>query len=126
MNLVRFVSEQPPYNLLDRRIENELIPLAQQYNLAILPWSPLAGGILAGRYDDGIPEGSRGARSGAMFRDRISERGVEVARAGRPDGQRKGPEHGAAGAAVVHAPARASPAPSSARAPWTISRASCR
>ena len=81
MNLVRFVSEQPPYNLLDRRIENELIPLAQQYNLAILPWSPLAGGILAGRYDDGIPEGSRGERSGAMFRDRISERGVEVARA---------------------------------------------
>jgi aryl-alcohol dehydrogenase-like predicted oxidoreductase len=80
-NLVRFVSEQPPYNLLDRRIENELVPLALQYNLALLPWSPLAGGILAGRYDEGIPEGSRGARSGAMFRDRISQRGVEVARA---------------------------------------------
>src|SRR5512138_530314 len=80
MNLVRFVSEQPPYNLLDRRIENELVPLAQQYNLAILPWSPLAGGILAGRYDEGIPDGSRGARSGPMFRDRISERGLEVAR----------------------------------------------
>jgi aryl-alcohol dehydrogenase-like predicted oxidoreductase len=80
MSLVRFVSEQPPYNLLDRRIENELIPLAQQYNLAILPWSPLAGGILAGRYDSGIPEDSRGARSGSMFRDRMSERGLEVAR----------------------------------------------
>ena len=80
MNLVRFVSEQPPYNLLDRRIENELIPLAQQYGLAILPWSPLAGGILAGRYDEGIPEGSRGARSGNMFRDRISDGGVDVAR----------------------------------------------
>src|SRR5512146_1134101 len=80
LNLVRFVSEQPPYNLLDRRIENELVPLALQYNLAILPWSPLAGGILAGRYDEGIPDGSRGARSGAMFRDRISDRGLEVAR----------------------------------------------
>lgn len=80
MNLVRYVSEQPPYNLLDRRIENELIPLALQHNLAILPWSPLAGGILAGRYDDGIPEDSRGARSGSMFRDRMSERGLEVAR----------------------------------------------
>lgn len=80
MNLVRFVSEQPPYNLLDRRIENELVPLAQQYGLALLPWSPLAGGILAGRYDEGIPEGSRGARSGSMFRDRITEKGVEVAR----------------------------------------------
>ncbi len=80
MNLVRFVSEQPPYNLLDRRIENELVPLALQHNLAILPWSPLAGGILAGRYDEGIPEGSRGARSGAMFRDRLSEGGIQVAR----------------------------------------------
>jgi aryl-alcohol dehydrogenase-like predicted oxidoreductase len=80
MNLVRFVSEQPPYNLLDRRIENELVPLALQYNLALLPWSPLAGGILAGRYDQGIPEGSRAERSGAMFRDRMSERGIEVAR----------------------------------------------
>ncbi len=79
-NLVRFVSEQPPYNLLDRRIENELVPLAKQYNMAILPWSPLAGGILAGRYDNGIPEDSRGARAGQMFRERISDRGVEVAR----------------------------------------------
>jgi 1-deoxyxylulose-5-phosphate synthase len=81
MNLARFVSEQPPYNLLDRRIENELVPLALKYNLALLPWSPLAGGILAGRYDEGeIPDDSRGARAGQMFRDRISNRGVEVAR----------------------------------------------
>lgn len=80
-HLVRFESEQPPYNLLDRRIENELVPLAQQYGLALLPWSPLAGGILAGRYDKGIPEDSRGARSGQAFRERISQRGLEVARA---------------------------------------------
>jgi aryl-alcohol dehydrogenase-like predicted oxidoreductase len=56
MNLARYVSEQPPYNLLDRRIENELIPLAQRYQLAILPWSPLGGGVLAGRYAQGIPK----------------------------------------------------------------------
>jgi aryl-alcohol dehydrogenase-like predicted oxidoreductase len=80
-HLVRFESEQPPYNLLDRRIENELVPLAQQYGLALLPWSPLAGGILAGRYDNGIPDDSRGARSGQAFRERISQRGLEVARA---------------------------------------------
>ena len=79
-NLVRYESEQPPYNLLDRRIENELVPLALKYDLAILPWSPLAGGILAGRYDNGIPEGSRADRSGAMFRDRLSEKGLDVAR----------------------------------------------
>lgn len=78
--LARYVSEQPPYNLLDRRVENELIPLCQKYGMAILPWSPLAGGILAGRYpmDKKIPEGSRGARSGEPFTVRISRQGLEV------------------------------------------------
>jgi len=51
--LARYISEQPPYNLLDRRIENELVPLCMKYGLAILPWSPVAGGILAGRYAAG-------------------------------------------------------------------------
>lgn len=84
-NLVRFVSEQPPYNLLDRRIENELVPLAQKYGIALLPWSPLAGGILAGRYNatgtsaGQFPEGSRAQRSGAMFQERLSERGLVAA-----------------------------------------------
>jgi aryl-alcohol dehydrogenase-like predicted oxidoreductase len=78
-HLVRFVSEQPPYNLLDRRIENELVPLCQKYGLALLPWSPLAGGILAGRYRAGdVPEGSRAARSGldSPFGQRLTERSV--------------------------------------------------
>lgn len=48
--LNRFVSEQPPYNLLDRRIERELVPMALNYGLGILPWSPLAGGMLTGKY----------------------------------------------------------------------------
>jgi aryl-alcohol dehydrogenase-like predicted oxidoreductase len=46
----RFVSEQPPYNLLDRRIERELLPMAQTYGIAIMPWAPLAGGMLSGKY----------------------------------------------------------------------------
>ena len=50
-DLPAFVSEQPPYNVLDRRIENELLPMCERYGLAVLPWSPLAGGILSGRYD---------------------------------------------------------------------------
>jgi len=60
-NLARFVTEQPPYNLLDRRIENELVPLALRYNLSLMPWSPLANGILAGRYTQvaSYPENSR-------------------------------------------------------------------
>jgi aryl-alcohol dehydrogenase-like predicted oxidoreductase len=81
-HLARYISEQPPYNLLDRRVENELIPLCQKYGMAILPWSPLAGGILAGRYTGNgkIPDGSRGARQGEMFTARISQRGLEIGR----------------------------------------------
>ncbi|MHB0856477.1 MAG: aldo/keto reductase [Anaerolineae bacterium] len=48
--LNRFVCEQPPYHLLDRRIERELIPFAQTYGTGIIPWSPLAGGFLTGKY----------------------------------------------------------------------------
>jgi len=64
LGLNRFVSEQPPYHLLDRGIERELIPLAEAYGLAILPWSPLARGFLSGKYRRGepIPGDSRLAR----------------------------------------------------------------
>lgn len=60
-HLNRFVSEQSPYNLLDRRIERELIPMAQTYGLAILPWAPSAGGFFSDRYarDNPPPAGSR-------------------------------------------------------------------
>ncbi|MFA9477267.1 aldo/keto reductase [Phycisphaerales bacterium AB-hyl4] len=52
--LNRFVTEQPPYHLLDRRIERELIPVAQTYGLGLIPWSPLAGGFLTGKYKRGV------------------------------------------------------------------------
>jgi aryl-alcohol dehydrogenase-like predicted oxidoreductase len=50
LGLNRFICEQPPYNLLDRRIERELIPMAQTYGLAIIPWAPIASGFLTGKY----------------------------------------------------------------------------
>jgi len=61
LGLNRFVCEQPPYHLLDRRIEQELVPFCRTYGLAILPWSPLAGGLLSGKYRRGQapPPGSR-------------------------------------------------------------------
>lgn len=79
---VRYVSEQPPYNLLDRRIENELVPLCQAHGLALLPWSPMAMGILAGRYADAkkFPADSRAALRGGIYAQRVTDRGVEVAR----------------------------------------------
>jgi aryl-alcohol dehydrogenase-like predicted oxidoreductase len=78
--LVPFVTEQPPYNLLDRRVENELVPMALHYGLGLLPWSPLAMGVLAGRYaDDNIrPEGSRASMRGGIYADRVSQAAVEA------------------------------------------------
>lgn len=79
----RYVSEQPPYNLLDRRIENELLPLAQRYDLAILPWAPLAQGVLAGRYpaNEPFPGDSRAARMpDTIYSRRVTPRGIEAGR----------------------------------------------
>ncbi|MBI4427687.1 MAG: aldo/keto reductase [Ignavibacteriales bacterium] len=53
LGLNRFVTDQPPYNILDRRIERELIPAAQSYGLGLIPWSPLAAGFLTGKYRKG-------------------------------------------------------------------------
>lgn len=52
----RVVSEQPPYSVLARGIEREMLPVAQRYGLAVIPWSPLAGGWLSGRYRKGVAQ----------------------------------------------------------------------
>jgi aryl-alcohol dehydrogenase-like predicted oxidoreductase len=51
LKLTRFVSTQPRYNLLFREVERELFPLAQEEGLAVIPFNPLAGGLLSGRYE---------------------------------------------------------------------------
>ncbi len=63
--LNRFVAEQPPYHILDRRIEREMVPMALSHGIGLLPWSPLAGGLLTGKYrrNQAPPDGSRFARS---------------------------------------------------------------
>ena len=80
-NLARYVSEQPPYNLLDRRIENELIPFAQAHEIAIISWSPIAGGVLSGKYalDGTAPEGSRKERASPVWKERITDGGRAIA-----------------------------------------------
>lgn len=77
---VRFVSEQPPYNLLDRRIENEMVPMCKEYQVGLLPWSPMAMGILAGRYADAenAPADSRATLRGGIYAERVTARGIEV------------------------------------------------
>ncbi len=60
----RFVCEQPPYSILVRGVETEVLPVCQRYGMGVIPWSPLAGGWLSGRYRKGqdLPVSSRAAR----------------------------------------------------------------
>ena len=71
-----FVSAQNQYNLLDRRIERELVPAANAYGLGVLPYFPLASGFLTGKYKQGEapPEGTRLAAGGGMA-DRVLTEG---------------------------------------------------
>jgi aryl-alcohol dehydrogenase-like predicted oxidoreductase len=63
-NRERFVSEQPPYSMLVRGIEAEVLPACQEYRMGVIPWSPLAGGWLSGRYrkDADLPSSTRASR----------------------------------------------------------------
>ncbi len=60
----RFICEQPPYSMLIRRIEADVLPVCQEYGIGVIPWSPLAGGWLSGRYRKGgdSPGSSRRAQ----------------------------------------------------------------
>ncbi len=49
----RFICEQPPYSMLIRRAEADVLPVCEQYGMGVIPWSPLAGGWLSGRYRKG-------------------------------------------------------------------------
>jgi aryl-alcohol dehydrogenase-like predicted oxidoreductase len=53
--LARFRTEQPPYSILDRSIEREVLPACQRYGMGALVWSPLSKGLLTGRYRKGQP-----------------------------------------------------------------------
>lgn len=61
LSTVRFDVEQPPFNIIDRRIEKEVLPFCLRYNIATIVWAPLARGRLAGKYTRGghqFPKGS--------------------------------------------------------------------
>jgi len=71
-NLSRFVIYQPQYNLLVRDIEDEIIPVAELKQVGVVPWGPLAGGLLTGKYR-GASDRIEGTRSqdGQSFSNRI-------------------------------------------------------
>ncbi|MCH7745273.1 MAG: aldo/keto reductase [Chloroflexi bacterium] len=75
MGLAPFVSVQPHYSMMERRVEAELVPFCKEYRIGILPYFPLASGFLTGKYKRGQPapegtrlsEGDRGMFSDANF-----------------------------------------------------------
>ncbi len=81
LGIERIVSEQSPYNLLDRRIENELVPACQAHGVGVMCWSPLAMGMLAGRYEQGRTGDTRAAVRGGIYAERVTDAGIRVGNA---------------------------------------------
>ncbi len=65
----RFVCEQPPYSMLVREVEKDVLPTAHRHGMGVIPWSPLAGGWLSGRYRMGsnAPDSTRAQRLPARY-----------------------------------------------------------
>jgi aryl-alcohol dehydrogenase-like predicted oxidoreductase len=80
--LVPPTMEQPQYNMFHReRLEEELLPLAQEFGLGFTTWSPLYYGLLSGKYNNGIPEGSRAAMTEmGWIRDRFTPEKIDKVR----------------------------------------------
>ncbi len=79
-NLNRFVTAQNLYSLLDRRIEREVVPACQRFGLGILPYFPLASGMLTGKYTRGEapPQGSRLEQWGGRAAAALSDKNFEI------------------------------------------------
>ncbi|MFI7642469.1 aldo/keto reductase [Nonomuraea sp. NPDC049400] len=74
--LTRLRTEQPPYSILNRGIEREVLPVVQQYGMGTLVWSPLAGGLLTGRYRKNQQNTTHRSRFG--FRHLSDERRLDA------------------------------------------------
>jgi aryl-alcohol dehydrogenase-like predicted oxidoreductase len=77
------VSHQPQYSLISREIELETLPLCSSHGIAVLPWSPLGGGVLTGKYSgaDSVPPDTRMGASEAQARQRLTQQNLSVAEA---------------------------------------------
>ena len=75
------VSNQVRYSLLDRGVEREVVPACQELGLGVLPYSPLHGGVLTGKYRGGIPADSRGAARGRSLASYSDARQVGIVEA---------------------------------------------
>ena len=77
--------EQPQYNLLHRtRVEGDVLPVSEQNGIGLVVWSPLASGLLTGKYDEGVPEDSRIATQSWLKRSHLRDNPVEAVRKLKP------------------------------------------
>ncbi|MEU7874458.1 aldo/keto reductase [Dactylosporangium sp. NPDC049140] len=100
--LQRYRTEQPPYSILDRGIEREILPVTQRYGMGTLVWSPLAQGMLTGRFRKGRDAGTH--RSGLPFAHYRDERRLDAVEALIPLAEKAGLSltHFAMAFAVAH------------------------
>ena len=79
-DLESFVSLQPRYNIIERDIEREILPLCVEEGIGVIPYSPLAGGVLTGKYrpDTPFPEGSRGQLRPERIRRNLTPHNLEI------------------------------------------------
>jgi aryl-alcohol dehydrogenase-like predicted oxidoreductase len=77
----RFVGLQIEYNLLQRTVERDLIPMATHFGLSVLAWAPLSAGVLTGKYTRGAADNDSLRKQGNESRGRTSEKSLEIARA---------------------------------------------
>ena len=77
--LERFVCLQPQYSLVERNIEREILPICLEEGLGVIPWSPLGGGFLSGKYrrEEEPPEGSRISEAVASMEEHWDRRATE-------------------------------------------------
>lgn len=85
--LTRYETIQNNFSLLNRRFEDELAQVCRQEGVSLLPYSPIGGGVLSGKYNDGFPEGARftryqdsGRRQQKMVQRFVNERTLEATR----------------------------------------------
>ncbi|MGM7719344.1 aldo/keto reductase [Metabacillus sp. Hm71] len=83
-NLVRFISIQPQYSLLSREMDREVLPLCKEENVGVIPWAPIGGGFLTGKYKQGEkPQSGRLSHGGgeSSWEYRATERNFAILKA---------------------------------------------
>ena len=124
----RFVTEQPAYSMLVRRIEDDILPTCQRHGMGVLSYSPLTGGWLSGRWrkDSGQQASSRASRLPERFdlSQPANQRKLDAVEAARPARRRHRHHASSSWPSPSCSTTQRSPPPSSARGPWTSSRGS--